>query len=145
HSGTLSYRDVSGLSVGTVTDTALTSPATSGITDNADVRLTTGGGLTSETHVSPRISGDLPMNATGTVTQTAEISATGLQLLGSGAVNLDLSAIPARSSADSHSGTLSYRDVSGLAVGTVTDTALTSPATSGITDNADVRLTTGGG
>src|SRR5207248_2393024 len=139
HSGTISYRDVSGLAVGTVTDTALTSTTTSGMTDNADVRLARRSDVKDKNRGGGRSGGDLTLNVPGTVAQTAALSATGLQLLGAGAVTLDNSANDVTMIAANHSGTISYRDANTLAVGTVTDTALPTTTTSGITDNADVR------
>src|SRR5207248_2963756 len=124
-------------------DTAL-GGATSGITDNADVRLTAGGNLTIDNLVSLTSAGDLTLNVTGTVTQTAAISAKGLQPLGTGAGNLDSSANDVTTIAASHSGTLSYRDPSGPDAAIFRADAALGGATSGITDNADVRLTAGG-
>src|SRR2546423_7378487 len=92
-----------------------------------------------------RCAGDLTLNVTGAVTQTATgiITGTGLQLLGSGTVNLDQAANNVVTLAANYSGTISYLDVNGLAVGTVTDTAMSpSTTTSGITSGGnDVKLT----
>src|SRR5204863_3672439 len=89
--------------------------------------------------------GDLTLNVMGTVTQTVTgiITGTGLQLLGSGTVNLDQAANNVVTLAANYSGTISYLDVNGLAVGTVTDTAMSpSTTTSGIScNNNDVKLT----
>src|SRR5213075_1739542 len=90
---------------------------------------------------------DLTLDVTGTVIQTAAITATGLQILGSGAVNLDHNANDVDTIAAQHSGTISYHDANSLTVGTITDSAQPTAAittSSGITNNADVRLTTGG-
>src|SRR5947207_10801783 len=83
-SGTISYLDVNGLAVGTVTDTAMSpSTTTSGITSTGnDVKLT------AEEHTpslhQPGSTGarDLPLNVIGPVTQTPSgiITGTGLQL-----------------------------------------------------------------
>src|SRR2546423_11550700 len=92
-----------------------------------------------------RCAGDLTLNVTGAVTQTATgiITGTGLQLLGSGTVNLDQAANKVTTLAASYSGTISYLDVNTLSVGTVTDTAMTpNSTTSGITSGGnDVKLT----
>src|SRR5207248_2468914 len=90
--------------------------------------------------------GDLTLNVVGPVTQTLSgvITGTGLQLLGSGTVNLDVANNNVTTIAANYSGSISYLDVNGLAVGTVTDTAMSpSTTTSGITsDSNDVKLTT---
>src|SRR6185369_4918899 len=117
----------------------------SGITNDADVGLTTGGALAINQAINITGSGDLTLEVTGTLTQTAAIKASGLQILGTGAVHLDQSGNDVDTLAAQHSGTISYTDVDDLSVGTVTDTACTpSTSTSGITNDADVRLTTGG-
>src|SRR5437868_3796249 len=95
-SGRISYLDANTLSVGAVTDTAMSpSTTTSGITSGGnDVKLTVqAGGLSIGQAVSTG-AGDLTLNVTGAVTQTATgiITGTGLQLLGSGTVNLDQAA-----------------------------------------------------
>src|SRR5437870_3867220 len=80
---------------------------------------------------------DVPPMASGLVT------ASGLQLLGSGTVNLDQDGNNVTTIAANYNGTISYRDANGLVVGTVTDTAMTpSTTTSGITtSDDDVKLT----
>src|SRR5204862_345801 len=108
------------LTVGTVTDAACpTAPivTTSGLTNNADVRLTTGGNLAIHNLVQITAGNDLTLDVTGTVTQTAAITAAGLQILGSGAVNLDHNANNVDTIAAQHSGTISYTDFDDLAVG----------------------------
>src|SRR3989440_661761 len=141
--GTISYLDVNGLAVGTVTDTAMTpNSTTSGITSGGnDVKLTVqAGGLSIGQAVSTG-AGDLTLNVTGAVTQTVTgiITGAGLQLLGSGTVNLDVANNNVATIAANYSGTISYLDVNGLAVGTVTDTAMSpSTTTSGITSTANV-------
>ena len=86
--------------------------------------------------------GDLTLNVTGTVTQKTGdvITASGLQLLGNGNVNLD-DANNVTTLAASHTGTISYRDINALVVGTVTDSAMGTTTTNGITNNGDVKLT----
>src|SRR2546426_4009962 len=72
--------------------------------------------------------GDLTLDvrANSAVTQTASglITASGLQLLGSGTVNLDQDGNNVATLASSYNGPISYRDANGLVVGTVTDTAM---------------------
>src|SRR5437763_6867048 len=113
------------------------STTTSGITSTGnDVKLTVqAGGLSIGAGIATG-AGDLTLNVVGPVTQTATgiITGTGLQLLGSGTVNLDQAANNVVTLAANYSGTISYLDVNGLAVGTVTDTAMRpSTTTSGIT------------
>src|SRR5207244_10677697 len=89
--------------------------------------------------------GDLTLDvrANSAVTQTASglITASGLQLLGSGTVNLDQDGNNVATLAGSYNGTISYRDANGLVVGTVTDTAMGPTTTSGrMTSDDDVKL-----
>src|SRR5205807_269802 len=145
--GTISYLDVNGLAVGTVTDTAMSpSTTTSGITSGGnDVKLTVQAGGLSNSRTVSWGEGDLTLNVVGPVTQTVTgiITGTGLQLLGSGTVNLDQAANNVVTLAANYSGTISYLDINGLAVGTVTDAAMTpNTTTSGITSTGnDVKLT----
>src|SRR5207244_3205677 len=118
-----------------------------GITsNNSDVKLTVLlGGLALNEAVKLG-AGDLTLDVRGAaaVTQTASglITASGLQLLGSGTVNLDQDGNNVATLAGSYNGTISYRDANGLSVGTVTDTAMGTTTTSGITsNNNDVKLT----
>src|SRR5437868_6980964 len=147
YSGTISYLDVNTLSVGTVTDTAMTpNTTTSGITSTGnDVKLTVqAGGLSIGASLATG-AGDLTLNVVGPVTQTVTglITGTGLQLFGSGTLNLDQAANPVATLSPYYSGTISYLDTNALAVGTVTDTAMSpSATTSGISsNNNDVKLT----
>src|SRR5438270_889642 len=107
------------------------STTTSGISsNNNDVKLTVqAGGLSIGQAVSTG-AGDLTLNVVGPVTQTLSgiITGTGLQLLGSGTVNLDVANNNVDTIAANYSCTISYLDVNGLAVATVTDTAM-SPST----------------
>src|SRR5207253_425851 len=158
YSGTISYTDANTLTVGTVTDTAMSpSTTTHGISsNNSDVKLTVlAGGLTiGEAAIATDDitlgAGSLTLNVTGNITQTAGnvITAAGLQLLGSGSVHLDEPANNVATLAAGYSGTISYTDANSLTVGTVTDTAMSpSATTSGITSSGnDVKLTvlTGG-
>src|SRR5207247_1963713 len=146
YSGSISYRDANGLTVGTVTDTAMGTTTTSGInSNNNDVKLTVLLGGLSLNQAITLGAGDLTLDvrANSSVTQTASglITASGLQLLGSGTVNLDQDADNVATLAASYSGSISYRDANGLIVGTVTDTAMGTTTTSGITsNNTDVLL-----
>src|SRR5437870_870876 len=90
--------------------------------NNSDVKLTVlAGGLTiGEAAVSTDDislgSGNLTLNVTGNVTQTAGnvITAAGLQLLGSGSVHLDEPANNVATLAASYSGPISYTDANTL-------------------------------
>src|SRR5437868_4856805 len=92
------------------------STTTSGITSTGnDVKLTVqAGGLFIGQAVSMG-AGDLTLNVVGPVTQTLSgiITGTGLQLLGSGTVNLDQAANNVVTLAANYSGTISYLDVNG--------------------------------
>src|SRR5690349_1337452 len=119
---------------------------TSGITSSGNnVKLTVqAGGLAINQAVTTG-AGDLTLNVVGAVTQTATgvITGTGLQLLGSGTVNLDVANNNVATIAANYTGTISYLDINGLSVGTVTDTAMTpNTTTSGITSGGNhVELT----
>src|SRR5437763_14680966 len=119
------------------------STTTSGITSTGnDVKLTGQAGGVSIGAGMATGAGDLTLNVVGPVTQTATglITGTGLQLLGSGTVNLDVANNNVTTIAANYSGTISYLDVNGLAVGTVTDTAMSpSATTSGITSSGKDR------
>src|SRR5207302_353536 len=146
YSGPISYLDVNGLAVGTVTDTAMSpSTTTSGITSGGnDVKLTVhAGGLSIGQAVSTRAL-TTPFHAAGAVTQTATgiITGTGLQLLGSGTVNLDQAANNVVTLAANYSGTISYIDVDALTIGTVGSSI--GIKTGGPADGGDVTITSGG-
>src|SRR6185295_13897560 len=86
HSGSISYLDADSLSVGSVTDTAMSmSVSTTGLTSGGfDVKLaTTAGALAIEAPVTLG-AGDLTLNVNGDVSQTSTggTTASGLQILG---------------------------------------------------------------
>src|SRR5437762_1972154 len=153
-SGPISYTDSNALVLGTVTDTAMTPNSTThGISsNNSDVKLTVlAGGLRIGAVADGGAdditlgSGNLTLNVVGAVRQVSGnvIMAAGLQLLGSGTVQLDDTGNNVATLADSNSGPISYTDASALTVGTVSDTAMTpNVSTSGISsNNSDVKLT----
>src|SRR5256885_6854040 len=118
--------EINTLSVRAALPTAMSpSATTSGITSGGnDVKLTVQArGLSIGQAVSTG-AGDLTLNVVGPVTQTVTgiITGTGLQLLGSGTVNLDVANNNVVTLAANYSGSISYLDINGLAVGTVTDT-----------------------
>src|SRR5205814_1900828 len=127
YSGTISYLDVNGLAVGTVTDTAkiarthTRTPATKA--NHIKLTVQAGGLSIGQSVIS--CAGDLTPNVSAAALHDALpiFTGTGLQLLGSGTVNLDQAANNVVTLAANYSGTISYLDVNGLAVGTVTDTA----------------------
>src|SRR5437763_9091142 len=100
------------------------STTTSGITSTGnDVKLSVqAGGLSIGARVATG-AGDLTLNVVGPVTQTATgvITGTGLQLLGSGTVNLDQSANNVATIAANYSGPISYLDVDALTIGRVAE------------------------
>src|SRR5436190_804739 len=119
---------------------------TSGITSGGnDVKLTVQAGGLSIPQAVCTGAVCLEFNLVGSLSQTLSgvITGTGLQLLGSGAVNLDQAANNVVTIAANYSGPISYLDVNTLSVGTVTDTAMSpSTTTSGITSSGnDVKLT----
>src|SRR5439155_946066 len=88
--------------------------------------------------------GNLTLNVTGNVTQTAGnvVTAAGLQLLGSRSEERRVGEENVATLAASYSGKNSYTDANTLVVGTVTDTAMSpSTTTHGIgSNNSDETL-----
>src|SRR5207253_2573191 len=119
-----------------------------GITsNNNDVKLTgLLGGLSLNQGVTLG-AGDLTLDVRGAapVTQTASvlITASGLQLLGSGTVNLDQDGNNVATIAANYNGTISYRDANGLVeIGGAATRETANTSTSGIASNdKDVKLT----
>src|SRR5207245_627321 len=119
-------------------------------TANHDVKLTVlAGGLTIGAVADAGAdditlgSGNLTLNVVGPVTQVAGnvITASGLQLLGSGSVTLNDSGNNVATLAALYNGTIGYTDANSLTIGTVADgpSGMTS---SGIaTSNHDVKPT----
>ena len=83
------------------------------------------------------------LNIVGNVTQTAALTAAGLQIRGAGVVRLDHGGNEITTLAATHTGSISYTDATGLVVGTVADTAaVAGTSSSGILTDADVKLST---
>lgn len=149
YNGTIAYTGSNGFTIGTVTDEA-SAVTTTGITTSGDDVLLTvvagGIGLAADVMLG---SGVFGLNVTGSVAQTAgsDITAGGLQLLGSGSVVLENSGNNVATLAANFDGTISYVDANGVTVGTVTNTAVApSIITVGITTSGDhVRLQVLGG
>src|SRR6185503_17880631 len=142
HSGSISYLDADSLTVGSVTDTAMSmSVSTTGLTSGGfDVKLaTTSGALSIEAPVTLG-AGDLTLNINGAVSQTSSggITAAGLQILGTGTVRLDSATNNVTTLAANHSGSISYLDADSLTVGSVSTTGITS-------GGFDVKLATTNG
>ncbi len=135
--GTLAFTDVDDLTIGTVS-------ATTGITTtDDDVKLTlAAGNLAIADDIALGV-GDLTLNVTGAVTQSAgdSIIAAGLLLLGTGTVTLDGSGNNVATIAASYNGTIAFTDTDGLAVGTVTDQPSGMTASGITTSGDDVQLT----
>ncbi|QDU31658.1 Hemolysin, chromosomal [Anatilimnocola aggregata] len=130
---TIDYTDSTGLIVGTVN--------TVGITSTADVALHSAG-LTISQPVATG-AGDFRIDSSAAVTQTAAITATGLQLTGAGPFTLNNPSNDVTTIAANVTGTISYTDVNALTVGTVD---VLGNSVSGITSSGnDVRLSTLGG
>src|SRR5207244_3907938 len=120
HTGSISYTDADSLSVGSVTDTAMSmSVSTTGIASGGfDVKLTTTAPL-SPLSIEAPVSlggGGLPLTINGDVSQTSAggITAAGLQILGSGTVRLDSATNNVTTLAASHVGSISYTDADSL-------------------------------
>src|SRR5437868_4124750 len=150
HSGSISYSDADSLTVGSVTDTAMSlSVSTTGLTSGGfDVKLaTTAGALSIEAPVTLG-AGDLTLSSNGDVSQTTTggITAASLQILGTGTVRLDSATTLLATLPVYHSGSISYSDADSLTVGSVTDTAMSlSVSSSGIkSSSGDVTITSGG-
>jgi len=111
--GAIDYRDATSLVVGTVTGLG-----TAGVTSGgSDVALHAAGLTISQAIVTG--AGDLWLDSSAAVTQTAAITGEGLQLTGSGPFTLsDMANDFTTLSADT-TGTIEYRDVDELAIGTV--------------------------
>lgn len=113
--GTISYRDANGFSIGTV---------------NATNGVSTGGN-------------NLTLRSGGAVTQTQAITASGLELLGTGSYTLTTATNNVTTLAASVNGSVVYTDADSLAVGTVGGT--TGINTAAVTATGfDVLLTTNG-
>src|SRR5207237_362382 len=147
YNGSISYRDANGLVVGTVTDTSMGTTTTSGITsNNSDVKLTVLlGGLALNQAITLG-AGDLTLDvrANSGVTQTATglITASGLQLLGSGTVNLDQDGNDVATLAATYNGPIAYTDANALMVGTVGTSV--GIKTGNPSNGGDVTITSGG-
>src|SRR5947208_1573850 len=126
------------------------SVSTGGITSSGfDVKLATSTGALSVEAPVTLGAGDLTLNSNGNVTQTASggITASGLQILGTGTVRLDTAVNNVTTVAASHTGSISYADADSLTLGSVTDPAMNmSVPTGGITSSGfDVKLATSTG
>ncbi len=135
--GETQYTDANGLNVGTV---AVTGMSVSGITtSNDNVKLTV---LVGDLAINQAVAlgaGNLFLDVTGNVTQTAAITAGGLGLMVDGTTTLNNIANNVNTIAADNGGETQYTDANGLAVGTV---AVTGMSVSGITTSSDnVKLT----
>ncbi len=142
--GSIHFADSNALIVGTAC--GVSGLATSG----QDARLSTGGNLTIGEAGDLGVNdvslgtGDLTLDVTGSITQFSgnTISATGLQLLGSGGPAQMSESNTVATLAVDRDGTIEFTNSAALTVGTVTDTAGTlAVSTSGVTTSGDdVRL-----
>ena len=132
--GTISFHDADDLAVGTVN--------TIGITTSSDnVTLQTGGTLAINQAVN-LVGGNLTLNAGDATTQTAAITAAGLELLGTGPYMLTNPGNNVATIAGSTTGAINYVDANALAVGTVNaTTGITTTANGAVTLNAGGALT----
>src|SRR5205823_2055328 len=101
--GVVSYHDANALAVGTVNGTV-------GLTTTSDnVNLQTGGTLAIGQAVALGL-GNLTLNAAAAATQTAAITALGLELLGAGPYSLNLATNDVATLAANTTGAISYQD-----------------------------------
>ncbi len=131
--GAVSYRDNTGLSVGTVN-------STSGIaTAGSNLTLQTGGTLTLNNSINVGV-GSATLNSVGAVTQGVgnTITASGLELLGTGPFTLTDAGNDIGTLAASTAGVISFRDTNGFAIGTVN-------ATNGVTTGGNSLTLRAGG
>jgi fibronectin-binding autotransporter adhesin len=137
--GAITYRNSGALGIG-----AILGLGTTGITTiNDDVQITVlAGGLLIDGGISLG-AGDLSLNVVGAITQNpgADITAGGLELLGTGVTTLTNAGNDVATLAANRDGVIEWTDAGMLTVGTVTGLG-----TAGITTvNDDVRLTVAGG
>ena len=138
-SGTLLYTDLDGLEVNTVSVDGMAITGIDG--EKGDVKLTIGGGLAINAVVDVG-SGNLLLDVSGDVTQTAAISGNGLGLMVTGTTTLQN---PANNfviiAAENQNQTL-FTDADDLTIGTVKVNGMT--VTGIVTSDNDARLTVGG-
>src|SRR5262249_12692888 len=154
HTGTISYTDTDDLTVGTVSDTACSTPTSSTgiISGGADVKLTTthtNSPLSIAAAVNLGTTGNPTLDINGDVSQTTNVgnvTAKGLQIRGTGTVRLDTATNDVDTIAATHTGSITYKDTDKLTIATVADTAAAlGVSSSGITTNSgDVAITSGG-
>jgi hypothetical protein len=136
--GITQFSDVDDFAVGTVTVDACT---VTGMTSSADVKLAVGGDLSIDAAIDVGV-GNLFLEVTGNVTQTAAISGTGLGMMVGGTTTLQNAANDFDIFAVENEGTTLYTDVDGLIVGTVT--VGTCTATGIVTSDDNAKLLVGG-
>src|SRR5262249_9457038 len=138
HTGSISYTDANDLTVGSVTDTAMSMSSTStGITSNGyDVKLSTvNGALSIESPVTLG-GGHFTRNPLGDAMHTGSLTAAVLHYTTSFRSQLDNATNKITTIAANHTGSISYTDADDLTVGSVTDTAMSLSSTStGLTSN----------
>ena len=132
------FNDVDNFAVGTVTVDACT---VTGLTSSADVKLAVGGDLAINSAINVG-AGNLFLEVTGNVTQTAAISGTGLGMMVGGTTTLQNAANDFDVFAAENEGITFYTDVDGLIIGTVTVASCT--ATGIITSSDNAKLLVGG-
>src|SRR5205085_900665 len=126
------------------------SVSTTGITSSGfDVKLATSTGALSIEAPVTLGAGDLTLKIGSAARRTTSggITASGLQIMGTGTVRLDTAVNNVTTLAANHTGSISYADADSLTVGSVTDTAMNmSVSTGGITSSGfDVKLATSTG
>lgn len=134
---TISYRDSDSLLIGSIS-------GTTGITTTNDNVSIQTGPTSHNLGINGAVSlgaANLTLTATGAVTQSAPIGASGLELLGSGAYTLNNASNDVTTLAGSTTNTISYTDVNNLIVGTVNTTGLTATAAISLAAGGGVAVT----
>ena len=104
--------------------------------DNLQLRNPNGGGIEINSALNVGTN-NLTLNSGGAVTQTQELAASGLELLGTGSFTLTNAKNTITTLAGNTTGTISYRDSDGFTIGTV-------GMTNGLTSTGNITLHSGG-
>jgi hypothetical protein len=137
--GTTLFRDLDGVTVGTVTVDGMTAIGLT--TNNSDTKIQANGNLAINQQIDAG-TGNVMLVTTGDLTQTAPIRAVGLGLLVDGNSTLQHPDNKISEFAANNGGFTYYRDFDALTVGSVTVAGMT--ATGLTTVNSDAKLQAGG-
>ena len=115
------------------------------LTEDQNITITTNNGTITFNNTVDAGTGNLTLSATGAVTQTDEITAAGLELLGSGQYTLTNASNDVATIAANTSNTISYTDTDGLTIGTVGGAAGINTGGNDLTLNTGDAITIGSG